>query len=263
MYPDVLFRLFGSPVTLYDICTALAVLAALIVARVYAEKLKIPAKLQNCGILLAAFSILAGFGFAALFQATYNYIADPSAGFHFKGITFYGGLIGGAALFLLLWFTLIRKLCGKQVFEIFPQVLGIAACCIAIAHCIGRVGCLMAGCCHGAVTDGPFGVYQPGAFGGLGGRVVPTQLFEAIFLFELFWLFTYTLFRTKLYGIELYMLLYGFFRFIIEFARDDARGSFIPGLTPSQAWSVVLFAAGAAILIAEIVLRRKKRTAQN
>lgn len=255
MYPDALF---GS-VTLYDICNMLAVLAALIVARVYADKLKISAKLQNCGILTAGFSILAGYGFATLFQSFYNYLEDPAGGFVWKGMTFYGGLIGGAAIFLLVWFTLIRKLCGRAVIDIFPQVCGIAACCIAAAHCIGRIGCFMAGCCHGAETDSFFGIYEPGAFKGAGGRVYPTQLFEAVFLLELFLLFTYLLFRTRRgSGLTLYMILYGAFRFVIEFLRADDRGSFLGSLTPSQTWSLVLIAAGIAVFAAEKLLRKKR-----
>lgn len=254
MYPNAIF---GS-VTLYDICFMLGILAALVVARVYAEKLHIAANLQNAGILLAAFAILAGYGSAILFQGFYDYLETGVFALNEgTGVTFYGGLIGGAALFLIVWFTLVRKLCGREAVEIFPQVLGIAACSIAIAHAIGRVGCLMAGCCHGAETDSWLGVYQPGS--GIAGKVIPTQLFEAVFLFELFLILTYMLFRTRGNGIAVYMLLYGFFRFVNEFLRTDDRGSFIPGLTPSQAWSVLLFAAGAVWLAAEYFIRKRKK----
>lgn len=256
MYP---YGIIGS-VTLYDICFMIAILAALVVARVYADKLRISAKLQNAGILLAAFAILAGYGSAFLFQGFYDFLETGKFVLNKDtGITFYGGLIGGAALFLIVWFTLVRKLCGKEAVEIFPKVLGIAACSIAIAHAIGRVGCLTAGCCHGAETDSWIGLVQPGS--GIEGKVIPTQLFEAIFLFELFLLLTYLLFRTRINGIAVYMLLYGIFRFVNEFLRTDDRGSFIPGLTPSQAWSVVLVAAGALWLLAEFFARKlKKRT---
>lgn len=251
MFPDVKFL----TLTLYEWCFLIGVLAALVVARVYADKLKISAKLQNFGIISAVVSILAGYGFAILFQAVYDFIETGTYTFdQTTGVTFYGGLIGGAAVFLLLWFTLVRKFCGKEAIDLFPKALGIGACSIAIAHSIGRVGCLMAGCCHGAVTDSWIGIWHPH----LQAKVVPTQLLEAIFLLELFFLLTWLLFRTKVNGIAVYMVAYGVFRFVIEFERADPRGALIPGLSPSQVWSIVLFVIGAAYLIAAHIVRKKR-----
>lgn len=254
MFPDVKFL----GMTLYEWCLVLGVLAALVVARVYADRLKLSAKLQNCGILSAAVAILSGYGFAVLFQAVYDWIASGKFVLNAQtGATFYGGLIGGAAVFFLLYFCVVCKLCGKEAKEAFPKVLGIGACSIAAAHTVGRIGCFMAGCCYGAETELWIGIFEPGA-GVNGARVIPTQLLEAIFLFELFLLLTYVLFRTKANGIALYMLLYGIFRFFNEYLRQDDRGSFLPGLSPSQAWSVVLAAAGAALLLVDF-LRKKRR----
>lgn len=255
MFPDV--RFLG--LSLYEWFFLFGVLAALVVARIYADRLKISAKLQNCGILSAVAAIFAGYGFAVLFQAVYDYI--ESGGYLFDmttGVTFFGGLIGGAGVFILLWFTLVKKLCGREAVEIFPKVLGIGACSIAIAHCLGRVGCLMAGCCHGELTDDWIGVYQPGAFNGKGGVVIPTQLLEAIFLLELFLLLTWLLFRTETSGMAVYMAMYGFFRFVIEFIRADDRGALIPGLSPSQVWAIVLFVFGIVYLLTEYCLRKKR-----
>ena len=42
----------------------------------------------------------------------------------------------------------------------------------------------------------------------------------------------------------LYAVTYGIWRFLIEYARDDYRGSFIPGLTPSQLWAIVMVVLG-------------------
>lgn len=245
MFPDVTLFLDFK---LYDLCLLLAVISALVVARVYADKLRISPRLQTFGILLAVVAVVAGYASAVLFQAVYDYTAHPESGFVINrntGATFYGGLIGGAAVFLIVYFTLGKKLCGEEAISAFEKVLGIAACSIAIAHGIGRIGCFLGGCCYGRVTDSPIGVYFPH----LGAKIVPVQLFEAIFLFLLFALLTVLLFKTRVNGIAVYMLLYGVFRFIIEFFRDDDRGaSIIPGLSPSQVWSVVLVIAGAALL---------------
>lgn len=256
MFPDVRFL----SMSLYEWCFLLGVVAALVVARIYADKLGMSARLFNSGILCAVAAILFGYGSAVLFQAVYDFTETGVFRLNAEtGATFLGGLAGGAAVFILLWFTLVRKICGKEAIERFREVLGIGACSVAIAHAIGRIGCLMAGCCHGAVTDSWIGMWQPGADHGRGARVIPTQLLESIFLFELFFFLTYALFRSKVNGIAVYMTAYGFFRFVIEFVRADDRGaSFIGFLSPSQVWSVLLFVAGAALLLYGF-LRQKRR----
>ena len=116
---------------------------------------------------------------AALFQAIYNYIKNPNAGFHFgDGITFLGGLIGGAACFICVYF-IFRKKFNMRLY----QVLSILPCCILIAHAFGRVGCFFAGCCYGKETNGFWGVEFPN----LSSKVYPTQLFEAVFLLIMFY----------------------------------------------------------------------------
>lgn len=251
MFPNVRFL----TLTLYEWCFLLGILAALVVVRVYADRLKIEAKLQNCGILTAVAAIFSGYGFAILFQAVYDAIESGSYLFsETTGVTFYGGLIGGTGVFVLLWFTVVRKICGRRAVELFPRALGIGACAIAIAHSIGRIGCLMAGCCHGGVTQSWIGIWHPA----LNAKVIPTQLLESIFLFELFLLLSWLLFRTQVNGMGVYMVLYGVFRFVIEFVRTDDRGALVPGLSPSQLWSLVLIAAGGAILLAGILQKRRK-----
>ena len=48
-------------------------------------------------------SIVVGFCFATLFQSTYNYIKNPSAGFELgSGMTFIGGLIAGVAIIFVM-----------------------------------------------------------------------------------------------------------------------------------------------------------------
>lgn len=251
MFPDVKFL----GLDLYEWCITVGVIAALVVFRVYADKKKLSARLQNFCIIVAFFAIVLGYGSAVLFQAVYDYIA--SGVFHLgtdTGATFYGGLIGGAAVFLLLYFTLGKKLCGREIFRQFGNVCGSAACGIVLAHAIGRIGCLMAGCCYGRETDSIIGMYLPA----VGKTVIPTQLIESLFLFLLFAVLSVLFFRTKINCLYVYMIAYAVFRFLIEFLRDDDRGmSPIPGLSPSQFWSVLLFAAGIGLLLFSL-LRKKK-----
>ena len=74
--------------------------------------------------------------------------------FIFGEAVFYGGLIGGLiAIFLY---------CRKFKMKMTP-VLDIFAPGLALAHGIGRIGCFLAGCCHGAEVraDHPFAVVFP------------------------------------------------------------------------------------------------------
>ena len=96
MYPKEIL----PGIDLYLICMCLAVMAAIIVYRIIADKIKIEAKLQNLCIFTAVGAIIFGYFSAVLFQAFYN-IKENGGEFIINsqtGATFYGGLIGGASL---------------------------------------------------------------------------------------------------------------------------------------------------------------------
>lgn len=245
MFPDVTFL----GLELYDWCIVIGVVMALIVARIYSDLLKIPARLQNLIYVTAVFAIVGGLGGAILFQSVYNWI--ETGVFEWRGMTFYGGLICGAVIFLIGYFAVGKKVCGEQPKQYFSKVAGMAACAVAIAHCIGRIGCLFAGCCYGRPTDAWYGIYLPA----VGETVIPTQLFESIFLFCLFIVLTILLFKTKISPLGVYLFAYAVFRFCIEFVRDDDRGQFVGALSPSQFWSILLFAAGACVIALPYILK--------
>ena len=74
---------------------------------------------------------------------------------------------------------------------------------------------------------------------------MPTQLFECIFLALLTAVMIVLLFKFKFkYNFSLYTIAYGVWRFGIEFARDDHRGSFLGAITPSQFWSIIMVIVG-------------------
>ena len=104
----------GTGIDLYLICLCLAIVSALVIFRVMADKLKIKAQLQNFCLYIAVAAIFFGYLSAVFFQALYN--IKKNGGFVINtatGATFYGGLIGGAGLFLLLYFTIGKKIFAK------------------------------------------------------------------------------------------------------------------------------------------------------
>lgn len=250
MLPDALFL----NVHMYGIMLALGILAAFSSLWLYGKKLGLSTVITDFIFYDGMLSIMAGFGSAALFQSLYNYIEDPSHGFHLgEGITFIGGLIGGAACFLAVFYILR----GKLPFTL-SQLLEIVPCCITVAHGFGRVGCFFAGCCYGRPTDSFLGVKFPQ----LPEPVHPTQLYEAAFLFALFGVLSYLLLSKKSkYNFEIYLIAYGIFRFLIEFLRDDARGKLIGIVSPSQFWSILMILIGIGMVGAEHY--KAAKTAEN
>ena len=125
------------------------------------------------------------------------------------------------------------------------DLLKIAPCAIALGHGIGRIGCFLSGCCYGIETDAWYGIQFPG----MSHKVIPTQLFEMIFLLILALILGIMAFKQiGHFQMIIYMISYGIFRFVIEFFRGDERGQLDVGLSPSQ-YICILMVVGAIGLI--------------
>ena len=259
MYPYELF--FG--IDLYTVMLGIAVFLAIIIFRIYADKFKMKASYQNFCLLTGGVSIAVGYFSAVLFQAFYN--IEKYGKFQINsetGATFYGGLIGGALTFIVIYFGIGRiKFKDSDYVKSFFDVANIAAASISIAHAVGRVGCFWAGCCHGKETDAWYGVYMAAA----GAKVVPVQLFEAIFLALLFAFFLFRLAGGKRYNLAIYMCTYGIWRFVMEYFRDDYRGSTVVDfLTPSQLVALLMALGAICVgLVEYAVLKKIKEKAEN
>ncbi len=246
MYPKDVFL----GMDFYDIFLVLAFLSALVYFRLWADRRELSAGFQNLCIVGAMVAIVGGYGSAVLVQAFYDYLETGT--FAFRGATFYGGLVGGALLFLLIFFVGGRLLVRREITVAnFFLLSEIAAGAIALAHGLGRIGCLFAGCCHGAVTDAWYGIYNVS----LDAKTVPLQLFEALFLFALAAYLTVRLWKRKHGNLGLYLALYAVWRFTLEFFRTDRRGeSPIAGLSPSQFTAILLFAVAIGVWVVEYKL---------
>lgn len=199
-------------------------------------------------------AIVLGFLGAAVWQAVYNYIdkvrKGETAKFEFGGITVIGGLIVGAASFLIGAYIF-----RKKHYYLVTRLVVFAPCCITIAHAFGRIGCFFGGCCYGKPAEGFFsflGVsFKPGSGAYLkygSTPLYPTQLFEAAFLFILFGVLSYlALKKNYKYNMVVYMVAYGVWRFFIEFLRADERGAFIGTLSPSQTQSIIIVLAAVGV----------------
>ncbi|HEX4048927.1 MAG TPA: prolipoprotein diacylglyceryl transferase [Elusimicrobiota bacterium] len=159
------------------------------------------------------------------------------------GFVFYGGFLGAA---LAGWIAARRmKLSFTKLSDYFAVAL-------PIGHAIGRLGCLMAGCCYGRHTDMPWGI----ALDGDPSRH-PTQLYEAFLNLVI----AYTVYKVGLARTRdgrwkagsaflLYIGLYAVARFVVEIYRGDDRGAFWHGLSPSQVVAIGALAAVTAVAAA-------------
>lgn len=246
-------------IDMYLIMLCASGVAAIAVYRVLADKRRLCARLQNLCLFTAVAAIIVGYYSAVLFQALYNISRDGGFVVNAKtGATFYGGLIGGAIFFLIIYFAVGHFMFKKdrEHMRSFITVTDIAAASISLAHALGRIGCLFAGCCYGKETDEWYGIYMQA----IGKRVIPIQLYEAVFLLILFGIFTYRVLKKKSYGLPLYMALYGVWRFFIEYARADYRGTTLLNIfTPSQLTAVIMVLGAVAVWVFErAYLKRQK-----
>lgn len=171
-------------------------------------------------IFLAAF---VGGKFFLFFEDPAYYMATPGKLLTGRGFVFYGSFL--LAIPTMLWFFKRHKIPTLQMLD----VMAITTCLI---HMFGRVGCFLAGCCYGKVTDSIFGVtYLDPACEADPKNVPlhPTQLYEASYILLVMIFLLVIRDRKQFQGqlFLLYLILYGIGRFVLEYFRGDAARGFI------------------------------------
>lgn len=200
------------------------------------------------------------------------------------GLTFYGGVLAGMAVLAVFFFRRCRR--GQETSTL--SLADILASALSITHAFGRIGCVAAGCCWGAVTSGSIGLHYPkGSFAyeallkdphfhdivaasGETPLMHASQLYEAgaeLAIYAVLWAL---LARRAKPGIMAgtWLVGYGAVRFAVEMLRDDAeRGYFFESawpwvngvlhispdhptiLTTSQGIALFMIAVGTGVLI--------------
>lgn len=173
------------------------------------------------------------------------------------GLSLHGGMLFG--LLAMIWY------CRKHRISLLAAG-DVAAPSWAIGYAIGRIGCLLNGCCYGAACSLPWAVRFPDErYEGMPGPVHltppshPTQAYAT--LFNLFFFFVLTRWERKphqdgelFYG---YIAMYGFYRFIVEMFRAGATSTYlVPSLhlTDTHIISIFMFVGG---LIGAAAVRRR------
>jgi phosphatidylglycerol:prolipoprotein diacylglycerol transferase len=223
------------------------------------------------GLYLVAF--LCGLAGARLLHFTMaepdRFFDNPLVYFRFweGGFAFYGGVL--LALVGCVIYARVRDIPVWKLADL-------TAPGIMIGLCLGRLGCLMAGCCHGAacpLPDGavnllpffdggelwafaspPFLAVEPaGGVGTNGVPLLPTQLWSSVVAFALFGLLSWR-WRHRRYDGQVFawlLLIYPLTRSGIEALRGDTiRGvDYLGHFTTSQLISIPVFIAGLVIVV--------------
>ena len=165
------------------------------------------------------------------------------------GLVFYGGFIG-AVLCCILY-------CRHRKWSL-ANVADLTAPALPLGHALGRIGCLLNGCCFGVPYSGPLattyppsnvtmnyvqrklGVLPPDA--NYCASTFPIEgiasIFNVFLCLFLLWLERRKKFKGLLFPI--YMGLYAMGRFCIEFGRGDSIVK-IWGMTPGQRTCACIF----------------------
>jgi phosphatidylglycerol:prolipoprotein diacylglycerol transferase len=270
---------YGIPIRGYGCALLFAILAASGLVVHLAKRQNIPAEQA---VSLCFWTIITGIIGARLFYVTeyWNETLCFDRGdillldslfnilnFAKGGLTVFGSILGG--ILGALYFMYRNKMPILRTFDILApaQMLGSA---------IGRIGCLLNGCCFGRVTDSTWGIVFPvgspvhfhqvtlGLISPeeLPFPVHPTQIYSsclALLLCGTLLVLGRFRFYQQRSGLVFatFMILYSAGRFMIEFVRTDEDSFFGTGLTVSQNVSILFFLTG--IILFAYLCRKKRR----
>lgn len=249
-FKETYFLFFGLHVSYYGFLIAMGMLLGIIVACYNAKK----RGLKSDDILLLACYVipLAILGARSYYVIFFGGIS--SFGEFFKiwegGMAIYGGIIGGAIAVTL--FCLIHK---KNFFD----VADVAVPSLALGQCIGRIGCIFAGCCYGeeivnsSLHFFPIGMQIDGVWH------YATQFYESfscLIIFVVFMILINKKVSTRGIMLSLYLICYGVTRFWIEILRGDSL--YLGSVKVSQLLSGILVVAGVVMLTIILVNKRKR-----
>jgi phosphatidylglycerol:prolipoprotein diacylglycerol transferase len=158
---------------------------------------------------------------------------------------------------------------------------------IPLGHAFGRLGCFMYGCCYGVRTEMPWGVSFPRvprdptvlpegspayldhlkthalpAGAEWSHPVHPTQLYSVAGLLAICLVLVYLKKKRPLFTgftFPLYLLLYGLFRFVVEFFRGDHNPTTFASISDQQAFALLMAASG--VVLGAILAWRDRRAA--
>jgi phosphatidylglycerol:prolipoprotein diacylglycerol transferase len=170
-----------------------------------------------------------------------EFILSPfETSFNIAGSGWYGGFaLGGISVVLALR---LKRLPVLKILDIMIPV-------VPIGQVFGRLGCFLAGCCHGIPSNVPWALSFPNGLYPAHVKVHPTQLYE-MFTYLCIFILLWKLRKKEIkYGVKfgLYLILAGLGRFIVEFYRLNPK--ILLSLTVPQIAAALGIILGAFVII--------------
>lgn len=256
MYPYI--EIFNRQIPTYGLCLLIAIIVVLILSTKTAKKYDYTFyDLLIVGGFSLLFALPSGSILYAIVTYDFKQIIDNIINGNFNafgGIVFYGAFIGGA-LGAMLGIHIAKLNVGTVEKIVVPY--------IPIGHAIGRIGCVLAGCCYGMEYSGPFAIYYSNSVAGISPEIghFPVQPVEALLNIGvcLLLLLMKRKVNKRFELTSIYFILYGIIRFILEFLRgDEIRGVYF-SLSTSQWIALALTVIGGAyLLFSNLPLKKQK-----
>lgn len=223
MHPE-LFEVFGFQVRSYGLIIAVGLMFAVWLASRRAPRHGVKSESLFDVLIWALIPGILGarIVYIALHWEFYSNNSEELWTFQFSGLTSFGG-IGFALIGILLW-TWRAKIS-------LPSMLDIIGLPLLILGAVGRVACLMNGCCYGRTTDAWYGVFQ----GSYIYHHTPAQLLDSSMLLVGAGILS-VLERRKLVPGQSFaaaVVAYGVSRYIYEFFRAGTEDEVARGLASS------------------------------
>jgi len=222
----VAFSIGAFEVRWYGIMVVMAVITVIAITLLEARRVGIA---EEHVYSIGLWAIIGGVIVSRLFHVVDRwdyYVAHPEQLVRLEGLTIYGAVIG--AMLGMLVYTWVKKLS-------FWQIGDIAAPGAILGQAVGRIGCLLNGCCYGVATSLPWGIVytHPGSYGPH--EVVhPTQVYHLIWNligFSLLWLLRRRI-RPQGSLFLLYLAIYAAGDLSIRFVREGEP--FLFGMQQAQ-----------------------------
>lgn len=214
---------------LYAIIMLLAIMSALMLVQKRQQRLTLNDQ-QRVTIGLSAFlGAMLGAKLPFLLDRDWSGVVSPTLWLS-DGKTILGGIFGGY----------VAVEVAKRICSIHVKTGDSFALPMAVSVAIGRIGCFVAGCCFGCVTEFPLGMRFDVAKDPDGLCRHPTQLYECAFhlLCAIFIVVAEKYKWMKGNRLKVYLLCYLLYRFVTEWIRPEPITSI--GLTTYQVACLVL-----------------------
>ena len=242
----ILFHVFGFPIHSYGVMLVIAFLIGIALVRKRAPKFGIDPQKVTDALIIALFIGVLGARIFFIAQELPYYLKHLHQLFspEFAGLTSFGGLAFGLA-WMIYWAKRNKVSTWNMIDCLGPSFL--------IGTAVGRIGCILNGCCYGGICQSnfPLAIYIPQD----GHYHYPAQLIDLglnlLGMATLLMLEKRSFFKSGQVGASS-LIVFGAARFIYEFWRGGTAAQVASGDATSEYlfWKITEAQVAAAVVIA-------------